>query len=105
MQFFFGLAGFRLESYRGVEVGCEAPYLRYVSQNFLDGFCTLLIFRYASAHTALQGGLVPWYLWCPRFPLCSREGVFLHETRQANNLHIPPALRTLWELGTWESSR
>ena len=43
--FFFpsDLPGFRLTSYRGVGGGCEAQYLRSISQNFLDGFCTLLI--------------------------------------------------------------
>ena len=42
MQIFVGLTGFRLASYRSVGMGCGAPYLRSISQNFLDGFCTPL---------------------------------------------------------------
>ena len=67
------LTGFRLVSYRGVGVGCEAPRLRSISPNFPDGFCTLLVF-YASAYMVLQGGLVPWY---PRFPSIVGEALFL----------------------------
>ena len=38
------ITGFRLAIYRGVGVGCEAQYLRSLSPNFPDGFCTLLIY-------------------------------------------------------------
>ena len=68
------LTGFRLASYRGVEVGCESPHLRSISPNFPDGFCILLLF-YAS--TTLQGGLVSWY---PLSPLqLRRRGSFEEE--------------------------
>ena len=43
MQICLDLSGLRLASYRDVEVGCEAPYLRSIFQNFLDLFYAVLV--------------------------------------------------------------
>ena len=67
------LTGFRLESCRGVGVGCGARHLRSISPIFPDGFCTLLIFYASAYYTVLQGGLVTWY---PRFPSITEEALF-----------------------------
>ena len=60
------LTGFRLAIIEVWEGVCEVPYLRSISPNFPDGFSAFLIF-YASAYTALQGGLVLWYLPVPLY--------------------------------------
>ena len=76
-------------------MGCEEPHLRSISQNFLDGFSTLLIF-YVSASTTLQGGLVLWY---PRSPIlcggiilvCPPSELCLSALRMEERIIVPPS--------------
>ena len=86
---FFCLSGFRLASYRGVGVGCEAPYLRYISQKNLDGLCTLLLSKHLCIHP-FKVGLCHGNNGLPVSPLLSRTRVS-DETRLTTYLNNPPA--------------
>ena len=103
-QIFVGLTGFRLAGYRGVGVGCEAPYLRSIFQKFLDEFFTLLRI---SMHLHIQPfkvGLCHGIQY-PVSPLLSRMRV-CDETRQTSNIHNSPLLSEHSESQEiWESSR
>ena len=91
MHFFIG---FRLASYRGVGVGCEAPSLRSFYHNFLDNFCTLLISMHLHIHPFKVGILCQGIHGIP-FPLYCRGGMFLMKGAKRIHLHNPHAFRTL----------
>ena len=101
MQIFIDIIGFRLASYRSVGVSCEAPYLRSISQIFLDGFSPLLISMHLHVHPfkvglchGIHNGLCHGIQDRSRFPLLPRRRVS-DETRHANNLHKTPLFSEL----------